>query len=250
MLLFLQSFLLRGISGNFETQGNIYVATYSTCRIQNLDIPRAGRRGAAHSSKAGGAGAARQGAAGRCGMAAGGRAQDCGGTMRPGENRPSCPPGHRRQLSWMILRRHELRKSYVNRIEEHSGRLTSGLSAGRKTLFFPDSRLLTNGPMLFCLCKPFSCKACPGKSKTCRFQNLNIPPGEGGTAVGRDPAGPGWAAPGWAGRGEARWGCASRARPHDSTPKQRGQPSWTTLRKLACVKSNSAGPRPLFVPSC
>ena len=26
------------------------------------------------------------------------------------------------------------------------------------------SWLLTNGPALFCLCKPFSCKACPGKT--------------------------------------------------------------------------------------
>ena len=86
MLLFLQSFLLRGISGNFETQGNIYVATYSTCRIQNLDIPRAGRRGAAHSSKAGGAGAARQGAAGR-----GGAMWDGGGWTRPRLRRNDAP---------------------------------------------------------------------------------------------------------------------------------------------------------------
>ena len=28
------------------------------------------------------------------------------------------PPGHRRQLSWTTLRRHEPRKSYVNQIEE------------------------------------------------------------------------------------------------------------------------------------
>ena len=44
-----------------------------------------------------------------------------------------------------------------------NGRLTHGFSAGRKTAL--RSWLLTNGPTPMCLCKPFSCKACPGKRK-------------------------------------------------------------------------------------
>ena len=39
-------------------------------------------------------------------------------------------------------------------------RFISGLSAGREALFV--SWLPTSGTMPVCLCKPFSCKACPG----------------------------------------------------------------------------------------
>ena len=51
-------------------------------------MPRAGRGGAAHGRAAGRGGAGR-GRAGR----------DADGPARPGDNRPSRPPGHRRQLS-------------------------------------------------------------------------------------------------------------------------------------------------------
>ena len=57
--------------------------TVKTCRIQNPDIPRAGRGGAAHG-----------GAAGRCGVG-----RDADGSVRPEDNRSFCPPGNRRQLS-------------------------------------------------------------------------------------------------------------------------------------------------------
>ena len=39
-------------------------------------------------------------------------------------------------------------------------RLTSGLSARRGPRLVPG--MLTNGPTPYCLCKPYSCKACPG----------------------------------------------------------------------------------------
>ena len=52
-------------------------------------------------------------------------------------------------------------------MEEQSPRLTTGSSAvyprfmsGTRSALF--SWLLTGGPTLFCPCKPFSCKACPG----------------------------------------------------------------------------------------
>ena len=112
-----------------------------------------GRGGAQRRAARAGGGGARRGAARWSGMAAGGCAQDGGGTMRPGENRPSYPPRHRRHPPWTNLRRHEQKKSHVNRIEEHNERLTTGLSAGRKSAL--RSWLLANVPTLFCFCKPF-----------------------------------------------------------------------------------------------
>ena len=58
----------------------------STCRIQNPDIPRAGWGGASHGG--GRAGRADQGWAGR--VRVGG---DGGGSVRQGDDRPSCPQG-------------------------------------------------------------------------------------------------------------------------------------------------------------
>ena len=61
--------------------------------------------------------AVRRGQAGR-----GGAGLDADGSFCPGDNRPSCPPGHRKQLSCMFLRKHEQTKQYVNR----QGNKTSG----------------------------------------------------------------------------------------------------------------------------
>ena len=62
-------------------------------------------------------------AAGRWGGAGrGGAGRDADGSVRPGNNRPSCPQGHRRQLSAMIGQKHEKAKSHVNRW----GNTTSG----------------------------------------------------------------------------------------------------------------------------
>ena len=99
-----------------------------TCRVQNPNLPRAGRGGAAHG------GAAGRGGVGRI------RAElNADGSVRPGDNRPVCLLGHRRQLLCMILWKHEQTKSYVNRWVNKNVRLTTGfirgLSAGRWPLF-------------------------------------------------------------------------------------------------------------------
>ena len=67
------------------------IVEIQTCRVQNPDIPRAGRGRAAH------------GRAGR----------DVDGSARPGDICPSCPPGYRRQLSRTSLRKHEQSNPYL-----------------------------------------------------------------------------------------------------------------------------------------
>ena len=94
----------------------------------------------------------------------GGAGWDNGGSMRPGYNLSFCTPGNREQPSWTSHRRHDQTESYSNRIEEHNERLTR-----RRQLFFSVTAaarrawLVTSGPAPYCLCKPFSCKACLGK---------------------------------------------------------------------------------------
>ena len=65
-----------------------------------------------------------------------------------------------KQPSWMTLLKHARIKSYVNRIKEHDERLISGIPAVLR------SWLLIDGPARFCLCKPISCRACPGTNGT------------------------------------------------------------------------------------
>ena len=65
-----------------------------------------------HTTDGSGQGGARRGG----GAGRGEAARDAGGSVCPGNNRPSCFLGHRRQLSWTSLRKHEQTKSYVNRI--------------------------------------------------------------------------------------------------------------------------------------
>ena len=55
-------------------------------------------------------GARRSGGAGR-----GRVGRDADGSVRPGDNRPSCPPGHRRQCFERLFRKREQSKAYVNR---------------------------------------------------------------------------------------------------------------------------------------
>ena len=64
------------------------------------------------------------------------------------------------------LSRSTNKRNLINRMREQNPRLTTGLSAVH-TRFITGKRsalccwLLTSGPTP-CLCKPFSCKACPG----------------------------------------------------------------------------------------
>ena len=78
-----------------------------TCRIQNPDTPSGG-----FGRRAGG------------GRAAGGRAATAKLCVQHPLN--YFVSGHDRQLSWKTLRGHKRIKSYVNRLGEHDGRLTSG----------------------------------------------------------------------------------------------------------------------------
>ena len=84
---------------------------------------------------------------------------------RPGNDRPSSPPGHRGQLSWMTPCKHEQRNSYVNRRRNTiRGWPVVCPRFIRRTTATVLSWLLTSGPTPTCLCKPVSCQACPGIS--------------------------------------------------------------------------------------
>ena len=79
------------------------------------------------------------------------------------------PCSESKTVSWTFLRKHEQAKSYVNRWRNEirgwprgwpavDPRLISGTASALR------SWLLTSVPTPTCLCKPFSCKACPGIS--------------------------------------------------------------------------------------
>ena len=133
----------------------------STCRIQNLDIPQAGRVGA-HGEAAG---------RGRAGL-------DADRAFRPGDKRPPLPKARKtRRLN--VSPEARTRGISYKQMGEHNERLTSGLCpvcvrfiTGTRSALC--SWLLTSGPTPFCLCKPFSCKACPGTrlSKTRQRQSV------------------------------------------------------------------------------
>ena len=122
----------------------------STCRIQNPDIPRAGRVGAPG------------GAAGR------GRAKlGANKIIRPGNKSPPHTPRHRRNVASTFLQKHEQAKSYVNwqrnKISGWPAVYQRFINGTRSALC---SWLPNNGTAPFCPCKTFSCKACPGKTRT------------------------------------------------------------------------------------
>ena len=134
------------LQGEVEAALGGHVEIY--CRIQNTDIPRARRGGAAQSGEAGGGGGARWSAAGR-----GGAGWDGSGWMRPGRRRDDAP---REKPS--LLHSRELKKSVLDDISEARTHetlmqagprnttggyraveewLTSSLSAGLRALFVP-----------------------------------------------------------------------------------------------------------------
>ena len=87
-------------------------------------------------------------------------------SVGPEGNRPSSLPGYRKHLFRTSLRKHEYRKSYVNRWRNKTSgwqavdpRLTSGLTAGPRALFV--AGCLTVYRRLF-FYKLFSCRACLG----------------------------------------------------------------------------------------
>ena len=99
---------------------------------------------------------------------------------RVGSGRVGCQQNfsHRKHKSLVLSKGSKKRRLSVSpeartneilckQMEERNERLTRGLSAVDK-LFIRGTRsalcswLLTSGPTPFCLCKPFSCKACPG----------------------------------------------------------------------------------------
>ena len=116
-------------------------------RKNNLSNPKPG-----HTT-----GESRRGGARRGGRAGPGRTRrGADGSVRPGNERLSCPPGHGRQLSWTSLRKHEQANSYINLRRNktrgwqpvHPRFITGTASALR-------SWLLTNVPTPICLCRPF-----------------------------------------------------------------------------------------------
>ena len=92
-----------------------------TCRAQNPDIPQAGRGGAAHGGVLG------WGEARQDGTPTGRFAQEITDPLAPQGVEETCPE----RLSGSTIKRNP------KPMGEHSGRLTSGLSAGRRLLFVP-----------------------------------------------------------------------------------------------------------------
>ena len=91
------------------------------------------------------------------------------GRSGPETTLPLALQRNKKTLSWTFLRKHEQSNSYLKPTEEQNPRLTTGLSpvyqwfiTGTKSAL--RSWLLTSVPTPICLCKPFSCKACPGIS--------------------------------------------------------------------------------------
>ena len=128
------------------TLGNSFCPPQHICRIQNPDIQRAGRVGA------------HGGAAGR------GRAEQ----FAQETSLPRTPKASKTSLLNVFP---EARTSKIpfKPMAEQNLRLTTGLSAVHPR-FITGTRsalgswLLANGPTPICLCKPFSCKACPGNT--------------------------------------------------------------------------------------
>ena len=102
-----QRTLLKNITTSLGLGRFIFPHTTKKNRIQNPDIPRAGRSGAAHSGGAGGA--ERSGAGqGGAGWSSGARRGGMGRRDDAPRIKPSaCPPEHRRQPSWTFFRMHE-----------------------------------------------------------------------------------------------------------------------------------------------
>ena len=86
--------------------------------------------------------------------------------IRPRNKSPPFPPRHRR-TSLHRLSRSTNKRNLCKPTEEQNQRLTHGLSASyHRSISGTGSALFslvpTSGTTPFCLCKPFSCKACPG----------------------------------------------------------------------------------------
>ena len=117
---------------------------YIICRFQNPNIPRASR-------------------AGRTGRQ-GGIGQDGTPTEQlPEDRRLSYPPRPRINVAWTLLQKHEQAKYYVKRWRNTTigwrAIYVRFMSGTRSALC---SWMLTSAPSPVCLCKFFSCKACPG----------------------------------------------------------------------------------------
>ena len=152
---------------------------YKTCRIficrtQNPEIQQAGRCVAAHGE------AARQGGAGQNGTPTDRFAQET--TVHPALQgiEDNCPERFSEARTKEIL---------CKPMGEQSPRLTRRLSPGPRAL---SPWLLTSVPTLICLCKTFSCKACPGNTDLPneRFEAVHSKAaGRGGTGQDRTPTG-------------------------------------------------------------
>ena len=157
--------------GDGHPQNVMAQATFGDAHFHKLSNPKPG-----HTTGQSGRGGARRGGEGGSGLGRTGRRR-----VDPARRRPSLLPSiESKTLSWTTLRKHEQRKSHVNRMREQSHRLTTSLSAVdprliSRTASALRSWLLTRVPTPICLCKPFSCKAFPG---ICPIQNPDIPRAE------------------------------------------------------------------------
>ena len=99
------------------------------------------------------------------------------GTIRPGNKRLPYPPKKKKKCRFNDSPEARTSEILCKLTEEQNHRLTTGLSAVDNRLISGTrsalcSWLPTSGTTPFCLCKPFSCKACPGIGFT-RFHSTN-----------------------------------------------------------------------------
>ena len=138
--------------GDGHPQNVMVQATFGDAHFHKLSNPEPG-----HTTGQSGRGGARRGGEGGSGLGRTGRRR-----VDPARRRPSLLPSiESKTLSWTTLRKHEQRKSHVNRMREQSHRLTTSLSAVdprliSRTASALRSWLLTRVPTPICLCKPFS----------------------------------------------------------------------------------------------
>ena len=136
---------VREWTGKKVTNSHLFSLPYETCRVQNPDIPRAGCIWV-HGWVAG---------QGRAGLF-------CNGIVRPEKNQSWHSPKHGK-IAWTSPQKQSQVKFYVNWWSNKA----CGWTAVHPR-FFNRTRSAfcswppSSGPTFFRLCKPFSCRACPG----------------------------------------------------------------------------------------
>ena len=194
------------------------VVSSQTCRVQNLSNPKPG-----HTTGGSGRSARRSDRAGSGKIG-------CQQNYSPRKQKSTVPSKASKKRHFNVSPEARTGEILCKPTEEQNQRLTSGLSAvyqqfisGTRSALF--SWLPNSGTTPFCLCKPFSCKACPGT----RTHNGRV-----GSARRRADGGVGRR---WAEQG-ADISVALEANSPSGPPAHCKKLSWTSLRKHEQRKSH------------